>query len=162
MRILTILAFILFAMAAEAQTTPKEDVESLMNEGIGFAVEMLENHGEFFPYARVMGSSGEISVVAYDHGREFPPSQDVIDGLTQAFQAGAASGDYRATALFFDVRAVLAGSSEPTDAVAVALDHREDHSVVVYFPYTIANGQVMFGQISAARGDGAIFPARTR
>ena len=126
--------------------------------GVGFAVEMLEKHGEFFPYGWIMKKAGDVEAVGYDDGRASPASQDVIDGLNGVFRVGAASGDYRATALFFDVRASLLGSTEPQDAIAVALDHRDDYSIVVYLPYSVANGQVTLGEVSASQGDGSIFP----
>ena len=128
-----------------------------MNEVLPFAQQMLERHGEFIPYGGAMKPNGEIvSVAGYD-GDEFPPSQDIIDLLKDAFRAAGRSGEYKATAIVFDVRVIPPGSEEKTDAVAVALDHKESYSVVVLFPYLLNNGAVEFGQVFAEAGENDIF-----
>lgn len=77
-----------------------------MNEVLPFAQQMLERHGEFIPYGGAMKPNGEIvSVAGYD-GDEYPPSQDIIDLLKDAFRAAGRSGEYKATAIVFDVRVI--------------------------------------------------------
>jgi len=62
-----------------------------------------------------------------------------------------------ATAIFYDVRVVPPGSDEKTDAIAVALDHQENYSAVVLFPYTLTNSKVQFGEVFAQAGENDIF-----
>ena len=76
--------------------------------------------------------------------------------LQKAFHASAQNGEYKATALVYDVRIKLA-SGEPSDAIAIALDHKSDYSVVVLLPYTIVGGELQYGEISAQAGDGNVF-----
>jgi threonine synthase len=77
--------------------------------------------------------------------------------LKQALIAGAVEGRYKATALVYDVRVTLPSSGEKSDAVAVALDHRDDYSVVVLIPYKIRNGKAVFGGAFSQRGESDIF-----
>ena len=106
---------------------PKADVEELMNSMLPFGQQMLEKHGEFIPYGAAMTSANEIvSVAGYD-GDEKPLSQDIIELLKEGFRSAAEKGEYIATALFFDVRVTLPGSNEKSDAIAVALDHKENY-----------------------------------
>jgi len=126
---------------------PKSEVEELMNDGIMFGEQLLEKYGEFFPFGRAMKPNGEIvSVAGYD-GDEQPLSQDVIDLLKDGYRQAAKNGDYKATALFYDARVIPPNSENKTDAIAVALDHKGNYSVVVYFPYKLADSNVEFGEI---------------
>lgn len=129
-----------------------------MNEWITFAKRMLAEHGEFLPYGAAMKPNGEIVSVAADAGEEIPPSQEVIEILTSAFQQAATNGEYKATAVFYDVRITPPGSSETIDAIAVALDHAEAYSVVVYYPYRVVEGQFVFDPLTASLGAKNIFP----
>lgn len=106
-----------------------------MNAALPFAEQMLQKSGEFFPYGTALKTAGGIANVAGYDGRERPPSLDVIRLLKQGFVQGAKSGEYKATALVYDVRVVLPSSGKKSDAVAVSLNHREGYSVVVMFPY---------------------------
>jgi hypothetical protein len=56
-----------------------------------------------------------------------------------------------------DIRVVTTGTSTKMDAVAVELDHRDNYSVVVFFPYTIHDGTVDVQEPFANKGDGRIF-----
>lgn len=135
----------------------KQDVERLMNSALPFAEKMLNEHGEFFPFGEALRPSGEIVSVGADSGEEHPPSQELIDILKSGFRAAAAEGEYIATAILYDSLTIPPGSEEKTDAVAVALDHRDDYSVVVFFPYALVDGRAKFQPPFAVRGASDIF-----
>jgi hypothetical protein len=132
-----------------------------MNEALPFAQRMLAEHGEFHPYGMVMKPDGEVVYVAAYDGRELPPTQDLIDQLEGAFRREAFAGEYRATALVYDVLVIPPGGDMKRDAIAVALDHRdEDYSVVVFFPYLRAPGAVTLNAPFANDGKHEIFQRR--
>lgn len=137
--------------------TSKQDVEEIMNAWIVFAKGMLAEHGEFYPYGAAMKFDGEIVSVAGDTGEEMPPSQEMIEILTNGFQQAAAKGEYKATALFYDVRIMLPNSTKETDAIAVALDHSDAYSVIVFHPYEIVDEQIVFGELTTSKGTDSIF-----
>ena len=138
-------------------SSAKKDVEALMNEFIGLAKRMLSEFGEFHPYGAAMKPNGELVSIAVHDGDEHSPSQSTIDVLNDEFEIAARSGEYIATALFYDVRVALRDKGPKSDAVAVALDHRDDYSVVVFFPYQIEDGKVSFGELFAQQGANNIF-----
>ncbi|MFT3847578.1 MAG: hypothetical protein QM739_02560 [Propionivibrio sp.] len=109
MRILLIVLSFLYLLAAGVQSmaTPKAECEHLMNATLPFAEQMLQKHGEFFPYGAALKTTGDISSVAGYDGREQPPSNDIIRLLKESFVKGAKSGEYKATALVYDVRVVV-------------------------------------------------------
>ena len=138
-------------------TTAKAQAEALLNEVLPLAEQMLAEYGEFLPYAGATRPSGEgVSISGYD-GREHPPSKDIIDLLANGLREGAASGEYIATALVYDVRVTPPGASEPTDAIAVELEHRDGYAVTVFFPYALRNGQPMLAVSFATAKSRSIF-----
>jgi hypothetical protein len=152
-----LLSLLGFNVNAQSSGSAKGECEEIMNALIPFAQQMLEKYGEFFPFGGTMNSNGEIAQTAGYDGRERPPSADIINLLNDGFRSGARSGQYKATALVYDVRVVLPSTGQTSDAVAVALDHRDNYSVVVYFPYQIKDGKVAFGDLFAVKGEASVF-----
>tara|TARA_R110002049_G_scaffold272614_1_gene450207 strand:- start:1980 stop:2522 length:543 start_codon:yes stop_codon:yes gene_type:complete len=135
----------------------KQDAEKLMNSALPFAEKMLNEHGDFLPYGEAMRPSGEIVSVGADSGEEHAPSQELIDILKSAFKSATGEGEYIATAIVYDSLTIPPGSEVKTDAVAVALDHHDDYSVIVFFPYELVDGSAEFQPPFAVKGAGDIF-----
>lgn len=131
-----------------------------MNVAMPFAEQMLQKHGEFFPFGAALKSNGEVASVASYDGREQPPSKDIIRLLKDGFIQGAKSGEYKATALVYDVKVTLPVSGKKSDAIAVSLNHRENYSVIVLFPYQLNNGQLTIGEVFAQQGESDVFPQK--
>jgi len=135
----------------------KAESQQLMDSVLPLAEQLLSQHGEFFPYGGAMTPSGEIvNVAAYD-GDEHPPSSEVISMLQSAFKSAAKSGEYKATALVYDVRVPLPETGEKSDAIAIALDHAAGYSIVVFLPYQLTEQKLRFGSIFAQAGERGIF-----
>lgn len=137
--------------------SPKEQCETLLDSVLPFAEKMLKEHGEFYPFGATLKRDGTQALAAADNGTDKPASQPLIDLLKSGFRAAAVKGDIVASALAYDVRVTPPGSSTKTDAVAVELDHRDGYSVVVFFPYTVKSGSVVFGDAFANAGANSIF-----
>jgi len=135
----------------------KDESQQLMDSVLPFAEQMLVEYGEFIPYGGAMTSENEIVSVAGSDGVEQPKSTDIIELLKGGFKKEAASGNYKATALVYDVRIRSPETGEPSDAIAVALDHRSGYSVIVFLPYRLENGQLVYGVISAQAGENSVF-----
>ena len=137
--------------------TPKEDCEKLMNSLLPFAEKMLREHGEFHPFGGAMKPDGDIVHHGAYTGQELPKGQELVDLLTEAFRQSAAKEDYIATAIVYDMRTIPPGETEKTDAICVSLDHRNDYSVNVAFPYRLEDNELSLKSPFAAKGDGKIF-----
>ncbi len=152
------LLFSMFGVArADSPLGPKQECEILMNKVLPFAEQMLKKEGEFFPYGGALKNTGEIASIGGYDGREHPPSMDIIKLLKQGFVAGAESGEYRATALVYDVRILVPSTGKKSDAIAVSLNHRGNYSVLVYYPYELKDGTLKYGQVFAHQGESDIF-----
>lgn len=162
MRILLTVLSLLYSLVAGAQnlTTPKAECESLMNAALPLAEQLLQKHGEFFPYGAALKANGEIASVAGYDGREQPPSNDIIRLLKDGFVKAAKSGEYKATALVYDVNVTLPSTGKKSDAIAVSLNHRDNYSVTVFFPYQLSNGQLSFGDVFAQKGEADVFSSK--
>ncbi len=69
------------------------DLNELLNALLSMAEMLLTKQGEFYPIGAIMLSDGEIrDVGAKIEGDEHPPSQSLIDLLTENFQKEAAKG----------------------------------------------------------------------
>ena len=137
---------------------PKSDCEDVLNSVLPFAVEMLTQHREFFPFGGTMSADGQIVHTGGWTGEEHPESTEVIELLEKGFRAGAVRGEYKATAIVYDIRTIPPGKQDKQDAIAVALDHRENYSAIVIFPYSFApDGQLDIETPFAMKGDSKIF-----
>ena len=67
------------------------DLDNLLSAMLPFGQQMLEKHGEFFPYGATMTTAGEITMEAAYDGTEQPPSQELIQMMTQAFRQKSGS-----------------------------------------------------------------------
>jgi hypothetical protein len=155
--IVTIITLLTVSANAQQMSQAKEDCENLMNSVLPFAEKMLKQHGEFFPFGGAMRPNGEILSVGGKTDQERPPSAEIIKLLRDGFATSARKGEYKATAIVYDVRVILPDTGVKSDAVAVALDHRDNYSVVVMFPYAIQSGNVRFGTTFAQKGDDKVF-----
>lgn len=134
-----------------------DQTNQLVDDGIGFAEEMLVKHGEFIPYGMVMLQDGTTQMVAADSSDDQPESQAVIDMLRESFRAMAQEGTILCSAVFYEVATRLPKSGEAADAIAAAIDHREDYSVIVLYPYQVQGTQIAYAPCFANAGAGGIF-----
>jgi hypothetical protein len=141
---------------AEKVTTPKGECDVLMNVVVPFARRMLSEHHAFFPFGATMSPSGAVSRTEAPKGD--PSLSELVVIIEQGFVDGGQRGLYKATALVLDVKTVPPGKKEKQNAVEVRLDHRDDYSVRVVFPYSYSlSGELVFASPFAVPGDKLIF-----
>lgn len=141
-------------------SNPKADCEALMDSVLPVAEELLVTQGTFLPFGGAMRPDGQLVTIASDDGNERPQATDAIAFMKGALAAAARNGDYKATAIVYDVRVKVPSTGKSSDAVAVSLDHRENYSVVVLVPYEIDGGKLTVGTVFAQVGDADIFPSQ--
>jgi hypothetical protein len=130
-------------------------MDALLDLLMGFAVEMLEQHGEFFPFAGVITANGELQQLGGYTGDEHPASADVLQLLEDGLRERG--DDIRAAAVASDVRVADEATGADQDAVRVHIEHREGDAVDVYLPYVKKRLKgVEFGDIYASPADGTI------
>jgi hypothetical protein len=133
------------------------EAEELVNVVLPHAEGMLIAHGEFFPFGGALTLDGDIAQLAVGDEHRDSPLEAIVDELKTMLRSGADTNAYRATALVFPIQAQLPGDDDETEAVAIALDHQANFSVVLMIPYVVSEGAVKFGEAVAQQGEHAIF-----
>ena len=145
--------------STEPNPRSKREVEFLMSEGVPFAEKLMREDGEFVPFGAVMLLDGLIQTVGTPEEANDVTAEDTLEQLLRGFREGAQSGQYKATALFVDVRVAPDGGAK-TDAIEVGLEHESGYCVNVYYPYTrSSDGEVQFGDLFASPRKGLAFEA---
>ncbi|MDJ0663973.1 MAG: hypothetical protein QNJ75_05390 [Acidimicrobiia bacterium] len=130
----------------------QDDLDELLNASLPFAQKMLGKHGEFFPYAFVIGTDGEIRMVAGDPNLgEQPPSAAILASITEGLRSERDT--IRAAALVSDVRLV------DTDAIRVETEHVEGQAIEALLPYKTSRLRrtVKYGSLMASQSDPQIW-----
>ncbi len=138
---------------SDAQREAEELVSAVLPQAEG----MLLAHGDFSPFAGAVTLDGEITQLAVDEEHRDSSIEDVIEELKGKLRSGADTNTYRATALVFPIQAQLPGADDETEAVAIALDHQANYSVVLIIPYVLSDGAVEFGEAVAQQGEDDMF-----
>ena len=140
------------------ESTPRDEMDSLLDMLLQFAQQQLDKHGEFFPFAASIDSSGALAMVAVDLGDEHPASTDVIVSLYEVLARSAASGEIRAAGICADVRITPPESGDQTDAIRTSIEHAEGDPVEVFMPYAKRRMRgLQFGDLFAQAGTPRIF-----
>ena len=137
---------------------PTDEIQELLNFLLPHAEQMLNEHGEFYPYAAALGADGELSAVGADVDDEGAPDVgEVLLALHQGLREQAAEGAIRASGIAADVTLTDPDSGETTDAVQVELDHAEADAVDIFVPYETEGEGIKFGELVAAEGREPVF-----
>ena len=128
------------------------DLNELLNALLSMAEMLLSKQGEFYPIGAIMLSDGELRHVgAKIEGDDHPPSQSLIDLLTETFQKEAAMGKLRAAGICYDVLTVPPGKHQKQDAIYCGLEHCLGEAVDVFKPYVrTEDGNFQYDEIFAA------------
>jgi hypothetical protein len=136
---------------------PSEEIQELLNFLLPHAERMLNEHGEFYPYAAALDSGGSIEPVGPAVETDDPDVSDILVALHADLREQAAEGAIRASGIAADVTLTDPDSGETTDAVQLELDHAEGDALDVYVPYEREGSGVKFGELVAAEGREPVF-----
>lgn len=155
--ILAIFGAAIASTAAHADANA--DIERMVNKLLPIAEQLLADHGEFYPFGGALKSDDELVTLSGIDGlnNDSPESSEVIGLLKMMMQIGAENNDYTATAIISNVNVVPPGKKEPSDAVAIALEHRAGPAIVLVFPYVMEDIEVKFGDLFAQGAQREIF-----
>jgi hypothetical protein len=139
-------------------TRCKEECEALMSSVLPVAERMLLEQRALRPFGSTLSAADQITQIGGFSESTEPVSAELITEYERSFRDGAARGELKATALLESVSVVPPGKAEPEHAVAIRLDHRDDYSLVVTFPYRfLAGGELEFDEPFAVAGKHEIF-----
>jgi hypothetical protein len=133
-------------------------MDALLAALLPFAQQMIERHGEFYPYAAALDTAGEIHMVAGYAGEEHPDSSELIELLYEGLVQQSTAGEIRAAGVCADVRVRPPNARDMTDAVRVAIEHLGSDPIEVFLPYV--NRKLRspeYGELFAQAGTALLF-----
>ena len=98
-----------------------------------------------------------VDVGVTDPGKDHPKPKDLIYVLLNSLQDLARNNLCKAVAMVFDVTVTLPNSNRKSDAIQVSLEHSENYSAEVFFPYAIVENEVVYGETFAQQGKAEVF-----
>ena len=121
-----------------------EEFERLLDATFPFVEDLLKKHGEFFPLASAIDKNDSVAHVGTYEGNEQPESDKVITDLKVGLREGAKKGNYKAIAIFYDVRVVVPNTNQKTDAIAVFVENTKNTKAYkLFYPYTLTKDSVL-------------------
>ena len=126
----------------------KAQFDELTRAVLPMARELLRSHGEFPPFGAGLTASSDVVEVsraeASERDRAWAGDMHASllrHNLTQAIE----SGRFEATALVYETKIDLPSGAR-SDAIAVALNHRDRRSTVRFFPYQFRGAEIEIGK----------------
>jgi len=134
---------------------------------LGFAREMLNAAGEFYPFGAEVDRSGEVRALGFWDGDEHPRPQELYSLGQDALTKRASQGEILAAALAVDVNIPEQFEAEYRDGIRVHVES-EGYSRLIYAPYAISKTgllgrkrSVSLGEMFAVEIPPLMFPARS-
>jgi len=135
----------------------KDECEALMAALLPTAEQLLSEHRVLHPFGCTLSVSDDITQVG-GHGAPTAADDTSISQFREAFREGASRGELKATALAYSAQTPVPGKSALQDAVFVHLNHRDQYSIVVTFPYHFnAAGELVIEEPFANDGAYEVF-----
>ena len=135
---------------------PADDLDTLLDHLLQYAVERLEAEGDFHPFAAAIDADGELRMVGMEPETEEPSPQEIVEQLGASLAAAAERGEIRASAICANV--TLPSEQGDAEAALVQLEHREDDPVDVALPYELHGDHIHTGELVAGAGTRRVFP----
>jgi hypothetical protein len=142
---------------AEPANEPADEIQELLNFMLPQAERLLNEQGEFYPYAVTLDAEGDLAPVDPPVEEEEPDVGTVLVALHEGLREQAAEGAIRASAIAADVTLTDPDSGDTTDAIQVEVDHADAEPMDIYVPYESQPEGVKFGELVAAQGREPVF-----
>ena len=134
----------------------EEAVQILVNDGIAFATKMLSESGVFHPYGRTLSKTFNISDIAAFNNADNPHEASFLELLENGLREKVASDSEIAIATFTNVR-LREENDDLIDAVQIGLEHEDGYAINIYFPYSINEEGVQYGELIAMERTASIY-----
>ena len=146
-----------FSCAAQAQSQAQWDAEYLQEFVVPLARLSLERSDQFLPIGAALERTDKFVLMPVRESDTTLSSHDIIKLLQETLAQGADDGDYKTTALVYDATIPLHASGKQSDAIAVAIDHRDGYSAVTFLPYELRGKKLQMGTPITRCGISSVF-----
>jgi hypothetical protein len=108
----------------------QNEFDYLAATAMPFAIEMIEQHGDFFPFGATLDidDNGRVITAEDNTDRRQPASHVLVEALRRGMRADA--DVLKCVALVVDLRL------EDTDVISIQLEHRGGQTLTLLVPYS--------------------------
>jgi hypothetical protein len=153
------------ARAADA-STPQQQVERVVKEGVASAKTQLEQEFSFLPFAllehadgrieRILGPTGNVLGPLDTPEQQADPAWALRQLERQVAREAKASGDLRVVGIFSDAEVKLPDGSD-SDAIQAGMEHVSGYCADVFLPYARVVNSLTYGDEISTKGEGLVF-----
>jgi hypothetical protein len=119
--------------------------EKLLDITFPVVERLMEEYGEFYPIATAIKNNDEIVPVATFYEEEYPKSAELLEKLKEVFIAK--KKDYKALVICYNAKMIHPETGDKTDVIIfIAEDKENDLFYHFYYPYSIVNKAIDFGE----------------
>jgi hypothetical protein len=154
------------AARAQEASTPQQQVERVVREGVGYAKIQLEQEFSFLPFALLEHADGRIERILGPTGDELDPldtpeqQADPARALRRLERRVAREakekGDLRVVGIFSDAEVKLPDGSD-SDAIQAEMEHVSGYCADVFLPYGRVVNTLSWGNEISTKGEGLVF-----
>ncbi len=137
-----------------------EAFEILLNELLPIALDQLEDHGEFYPFAGTLSTDGTFEEVLGTAEEAHPDPAVFLEGLLDVLRGDVIQNkDIVAAGIVTDVEVTPPEGDQKVDAVCLELEHRLGEFHASFVQYTKdAKGRVEDKEMWICEGVRNVFP----
>lgn len=167
------IALFLFAAAcwthgarAEEASTPQQQVDRIVREGVVYAKTQLEQEFSFLPFALIQHADGRIERILGPTGAELdaldtPELQDDPNRALSLLELrvereAKAKGDFSVVGIFSDDDVKLPDGRQ-SDAIQAEMEHVSGYCADIYLPYGRVENTLSYGNEISTQGAGLVF-----
>ena len=118
-----------------------DQLHAVLESCLGFAKQMLQDSGTFYPFGAVIDRDGELTQVGFWNGQDHPNPSEIYSVGIEALREKARSGEIAAGALAVDVTIPPQYQPEYSDGIRIKIE-RPGYSRFVYVPYAEVKGGI--------------------
>ena len=134
---------------------PREEMNDLLNGAVEVAAEMLEQEGEFEPFALALRNDGEVMHLSPEEDDEELEPEQVVESLRKTLRES--SETYRAVAVVADVTLEDENDQAMTAAIQVSMEHTIEEPVNCYVPYEFKGEALELAELVGEPGERFVF-----
>lgn len=137
----------------------RAEQDAVLNPLFEFAMKMVADQGEFYPFAAVLLGDGKVRMVAGRMEADRPKASRVIAVLEDGLRAEIVREGHRAAGICLSVRITHPKVGKDVDALLARVEDSDGEAVNVYLPYERdARGAIRTGEPVGEKGTRTLFP----
>jgi hypothetical protein len=137
----------------------KNEAEFLLNETLPFAKKMLSKYGEFHPFGGYINSEGNVAHIGgiIENEPDYPKGSDLNKVIFDSLREKALTGKCSAGIIILNVEIIHPESKLKTNAIQANVDHKDDYSAEIFYPYILKDETIIYEKPFAQAGDSVLF-----